>query len=48
MEVNVKNYIHRDMENLVLSLSEEYSCILISGPRQVGKSTMLKHLMKED
>lgn len=41
-------YIKRDMEGLVLSLSEEYSCILISGPRQVGKSTMLEHIMKSD
>ena len=37
-------YIKRDMENLVLELNKEYSCILITGPRQVGKSTMLKHL----
>ena len=41
-------YIKRDIEGLVLSLSEEYSCILVSGPRQVGKSTMLKHIMKSD
>lgn len=37
-------YIKRDMENLVLELNKEYSCILITGPRQVGKSTMLEHL----
>ena len=37
-------YIDRDMEQLVLELSKEYSCILITGPRQVGKSTMLEHL----
>ena len=48
MDVNIENYIHRDMEELVLQLTTEYACILISGPRQVGKSTMLKHLMKED
>lgn len=46
--MNADNYIKRDMESLVLSLSEEYSCILISGPRQVGKSTMLQHIMKPD
>ena len=46
--MNSENYIKRDMESLVLSLSEEYSCILISGPRQVGKSTMLQHIMKPD
>lgn len=32
------------MEELVKSLSKEYSCILILGPRQVGKSTMLDHI----
>ena len=38
-------YIKRDMEELILNLSKEYSCILVCGPRQVGKSTMLKHIM---
>lgn len=38
------NYIKRDMENLILELNKEYSCILISGPRQVGKTTMLEHI----
>lgn len=37
-------YIKRDMENIIESLTKEYSCILITGPRQVGKSTMLEHL----
>ncbi len=37
-------YIKRDMESLILELSKEYSCILISGPRQVGKTTMLEHI----
>lgn len=39
-----KMYIRRDMENLILELKQEYSCILITGPRQVGKSTMLEHI----
>lgn len=38
------NYIKRDMEQIVTELSKEYSCILITGPRQVGKSTMLEHI----
>lgn len=38
------SYIKRDMENLIIELSSEYSCILITGPRQVGKSTMLEHI----
>ena len=37
-------YIKRDMENLIKGLTQEYSCILITGPRQVGKSTMLEHI----
>ena len=39
-------YIKRTLEKKVISLSNEYSCILLIGPRQVGKSTMLKHLMQ--
>ncbi len=38
------NYIKRDMEELIAQLTKEYSCILIRGPRQVGKSTMLEHI----
>ncbi len=39
-------YIKRDMEKLVESLSAEYPAILITGPRQVGKTTMLQKLME--
>lgn len=38
------NYIKRDLENKIISLSKEYYCILITGPRQVGKTTVLKQL----
>ena len=38
-------YIKRDIEEKILSLSKEYSCVLITGPRQVGKTTVLKQLM---
>ncbi len=38
------DYIRRDLESKILSLSEEYSCILITGPRQVGKTTVLRHI----
>lgn len=40
------SYIKRDMEKIVLELSEQYPAILITGPRQVGKTTMLKILME--
>ncbi len=39
-------YIKRDMEKLVTELSSEYPAILITGPRQVGKTTMLQKLME--
>ncbi len=38
-------YIKRDIEKKIVSLSKEYSCILITGPRQVGKTTVLRQLM---
>ncbi len=41
-------YIKRDMERLVLELTKEYSCILVCGPRQVGKTTMLKNIMEKN
>lgn len=41
------NYIKRDIESRILSLSGEYSCILITGSRQVGKTTVLKQLMTD-
>ena len=41
-------YIKRDIENKIIALSKEYSCILITGPRQVGKTTVLKQLMDDD
>lgn len=41
-------YIKRDLESKILTLSQEYSCILITGPRQVGKTTVLRQLMDTD
>ena len=41
-------YIKRDIESKILSLSQEYACILITGPRQVGKTTVLRQLMSAD
>ena len=35
-------YIDRSMEPLIGSIADEFSVILITGPRQVGKSTMLE------
>ncbi|MCD8122143.1 MAG: ATP-binding protein [Clostridiales bacterium] len=41
-------YIKRDLEDKIISLSREYSCILITGPRQVGKTTVLRQLMDNE
>ena len=41
-------YIKRDLEDKIISLSKEYSCILITGPRQVGKTTVLRQLMDDN
>lgn len=41
-------YIKRDLEDKIKALAEDYSCILITGPRQVGKTTVLKQLMTEE
>ncbi len=41
-------YINRHLENKVLSLSKSYSAILVTGPRQSGKTTMLKQLAEKE
>lgn len=39
-------YIHRELEDLVSQVSREYPVVLLTGPRQVGKTTMLENLMR--
>lgn len=41
-------YIPRHMERIVTELTQQYPAIMIVGPRQVGKTTMLEHLMSEE
>lgn len=41
-------YIKRHLEDKVLSLSKSYSAVLITGPRQSGKTTMLKRLAEKE
>lgn len=41
-------YIKRQLQESVLRLSKQFSVILITGPRQVGKTTMLTELMKSE
>jgi predicted AAA+ superfamily ATPase len=40
------SYIKRTLESKIVELSKEYTCLILVGPRQVGKSTMLRHLME--
>ena len=40
------SYIKRDMEEAFLRVSEQFKVILVTGPRQVGKTTMIKKLME--
>lgn len=40
-------YIARNLEKVVLEVTKEYPVVLVTGPRQVGKTTMLQKLWKE-
>ena len=40
------SYISRSLEKIVLEVSKEYPAVLVTGPRQVGKTTMLQKLME--
>ena len=39
-------YITRHMEKPVMELNEQYPVLLLTGPRQVGKTTVLEHLIE--
>lgn len=41
-------YIKRAMEDTFTAINKQFSAILITGPRQVGKTTMLKKLMEDE
>ncbi|MEK7790827.1 MAG: ATP-binding protein, partial [Deltaproteobacteria bacterium] len=40
-------YFHRNLEKTILNLSEQFPVILVTGPRQVGKTTVLQHLAEK-
>lgn len=39
-------FIERDLGKKILELSKDYACVLLTGSRQVGKTTLLKQLMQ--
>lgn len=39
-------YISRNLEKIVNQVTKEYPVVLVTGPRQVGKTTMLQKLME--
>ena len=39
-------YIKRSLEKIVIQVTTEYPVVLVTGPRQVGKTTMLQKLME--
>jgi predicted AAA+ superfamily ATPase len=41
-------YITRALEPVVRTYSQQFKVVVVTGPRQVGKTTMLKHLMDEE
>ena len=40
------SYISRHLEKVILEVTKEYPVVLVTGPRQVGKTTMLQKLME--
>lgn len=41
-------YIHRSIESTIKKVAESFPCIVIYGPRQVGKSTTVDHIFGDD
>ena len=40
-------YIHRSLEKALKESLEQFPVVLVTGPRQAGKSTFLQHGLKE-
>jgi len=43
----MKKYINRIIESEVVKLAENFPVVMITGPRQVGKSTLLDYIAKQ-
>lgn len=40
----MSNYIHRDLEGKLLEMARYFPVLVVTGPRQSGKSTLIRHL----
>ena len=40
-------YISRELEEKLISMIDNYQVIMITGPRQIGKSTLLNYVLKK-
>ena len=38
-------YIHRHAETAVEQMAKQFGAVLVTGPRQVGKTTMLREIL---
>jgi len=41
-------YIKRALEKRILTANEQRRALIVTGPRQVGKTTVLKHLAEKE
>ncbi|MCL2200532.1 MAG: AAA family ATPase [Oscillospiraceae bacterium] len=41
-------YLHRHLERKFLKMNDFFKVIMVTGARQVGKTTMLRHLAREE
>lgn len=40
-------YYHRQLERIIVEATKEYACVTLFGPRQTGKSTMIRNLFPD-
>lgn len=43
-----KTYIKRDLERIVKTAARQFPALIVTGPRQSGKTTLLKHLFSKN
>lgn len=43
----MKTYIHRDLEPVLHAMLKQFPAVAVTGPRQAGKSTLLRHVLPD-